>query len=405
MPRRLKRNLLNCPSDDDSDEEVATPSRSNKRKVLSDSEEEAESEAQLNVEEKPSVTEKIKKKSKIRRCVDSSDEENNDANSGDAVNNVTPRAERTRKLEEMRRKVKAKRGVYDSSDEEDDDKSCDGPESGDDDDLPMFENEEELPEEAQKVKNEEELDGDLDDFVVEDDVVEMEEDTEEEEIIQSKKRSKRIKKQKKKVKKIKEESEEEEDSNDDDEEENNYDYANPYKEMDERFDDANIMDVLSKKTEKDKRNAKLYKKEMGKYQFSVRSLNNKAAMISNRERYTSNMDRVKTDRGFKDERNLDVKDEEYHDYVDTCLYGESVRIFPHTKKVSKYRTECGLNGCCRIFEPDETKIIGATKFDTINLQYMKKIGKFGKESFYYICYRHVPEDDQTSDEYESDVDD
>ena len=42
-------------------------------------------------------------------------------------------------------------------------------------------------------------------------------------------------------------------------------------------------------------------------------------------RYALNMDKVKTDRGFKAERNLDVKDDEFYDYVETSAYGELIR--------------------------------------------------------------------------------
>ena len=38
------------------------------------------------------------------------------------------------------------------------------------------------------------------------------------------------------------------------------------------------------------------------------------------------MDKVKTDRGFKAERNLDVKDDEFYDYVETSAYGELIRL-------------------------------------------------------------------------------
>ena len=80
---------------------------------------------------------------------------------------------------------------------------------------------------------------------------------------------------KKKSKAVESEEEEEEE-----EEDTHYSYANPYKEMDDAFDKSDILDILSKNTANDKKNAKLYKKEMGKYQFSVRSEHNKAAKMS-----------------------------------------------------------------------------------------------------------------------------
>ena len=119
------------------------------------------------------------------------------------------------------------------------------------------------------------------------------------------------------------------------------------------------------------------------------------------------MDKVKTDRGFKAERNLDVKDDEFYDYVETSAYGELIRlekpcvmlqcckpfshrIFPHTKKVAKYGAKCALFGCGEVFEVGSTRILGATKFNDINLQFTKKINKFGKEAFHYICFKHLP---------------
>ena len=395
MVRKSKRKVgktLEQEVNESSDEEMFTPSRAKKRKVLSDSEDDDQDEDKFLTsgvdDKKPSL-----KKSKIRRCLDSSDEENVDSNVGEIK---TPKAEREKKLQELRRKVKNKKGLYSSGDESDvNDDDC--PDESDEEDLPMFQHEDVLPEEAE---SDDDPDNDLDGFVVDDNVVEMEqgneseeESEEEEEVKQKKRKSKRIKKQKK-------EKAAEEDG---DSENDNYDYANPYKEMNDQFEDTDIMEVLSKKTAKDRKNAKLYKKEMGKYQFSVRSENNKAAKVSNKVRYATNMDLVKTDRGFKNERNLDVKDAEFYDYVETCLYGESVRIFPHTKRKSKYSVKCGLIGCSEFFTIDETKIVGATKFSDINLQYMKKTNKFGKESYYYICYKHLPNEDDSSDEYQSDI--
>ena len=141
-------------------------------------------------------------------------------------------------------------------------------------------------------------------------------------------------------------------------------------------------------------------------------------------RYALNMDKVKTDRGFKAERNLDVKDDEFYDYVETSAYGELIRlekpfvyitqnvsnlasshrIFPHTKKVAKYGAKCALFGCGEVFEVGSTRILGATKFNDINLQFTKKINKFGKEAFHYICFKHLPNGEgYSTDEYESDV--
>ena len=302
------------------------------------------------------------KKRKILAPVDSSDEENVD------VNIRTPKHERIKKLQQMSKNVQAKKGLYVSSEDE----------SDDEEDLPMFQHEEELPEEALKSETVNE-DSDLEDFVVDDDVVEVEDESEEasgegeeEEAVSTdsesdnkQRKSKRLQtasrklKTKKKTKKSKIRTEEEEE---DEEEEDDYDYANPYVEMDDAMESNDIIDILSKNTAKDKKNAKLYKKEMGKYQFSVRSENNKAAKLSKKARFAINMDQVKTDRGFKVERNLDVKDDEFYDYVERTLFGERLRMFPHTKRYTRYNTRCSLIGCGEKLAAGESRVIGATKF-------------------------------------------
>ena len=302
MARKSKRlkNLVVEKSDiASSDEDIATPSRSGKkRRVLSDSDSD---EGSGNKENFPNISSrddhvesKPKSSKKIRRCVDSSDEE--DSNSNVGVATLTPKAQREKKLHALKRKVQSKKGLYISSDEYDEGESDSPINSEDEDALPMFQHEDAPPEEAGSDDNDEDIDGDLDDFVVDDDHVEMEdnqgeseESESEEEItnVEASKRARRKSNSKKRsrraVKKSKLKSEEENDS--EDENEDNFDYANPYKERDEEFENADIMDILSKKTDKDKKNAKLYKKEMGKYQFSVRSEHNKAAMISKKARY------------------------------------------------------------------------------------------------------------------------
>ena len=410
MVRRSKRNAPVVEQIVESDDEsVATPSRAKKRKVLSDSSDDednvefqAETKSQIKVSEAKPV-----KRSKIKRCLDSSDEENQDQN---VENNLlqTPKADREKKLKAMSQRMRAKKGSYSSSSEEDDDHEG---QSDSDSDLPMFENEEEPPEDA--AADIDDPDADLEGFVVDDDTVEMEEkddnddeedddEEEEEEPIVKFKPNKKVTRKVKKKEEL-DDNEENEDSNSN-ESEDDYDYANPYQQMNEEMENEDIIKLLSKTTAKDKKNAKMYKKEMGKYQFSVRSSRNKAAQISKTARYQINMEKVKTDRGFKDERNLEVKDDEYYDYVETCLFGEQVRIFPHTKKSSKYNSKCAISRCGELFTAGESKIIGCTKFSEFNLQYLKRTTNFGKESFYYICLKHLPVDEnESSDEYQSDI--
>ena len=72
--------------------------------------------------------------------------------------------------------------------------------------------------------------------------------------------------------------------------------------------------------------------------------------------------------------------------------------------MAKYGAKCALFGCGEVFEVGSTRILGATKFNDINLQFTKKINKFGKEAFHYICFKHLPNGEgYSTDEYESDV--
>ena len=151
--------ILKTPTSESSDEDMVTPPQTKKWKILSDSEddigdgENPSDEKKLfssDNDEKPSL-----KKFKIQqRCVDSSDEENDDLN---VRLMKTSKVEREKKLLEMRKKVRAKRRLYSSGDDSDDSQDLG---SGSDD---------------------VDIDGDLEDFVVSDNVVEMEEESEDEE--------------------------------------------------------------------------------------------------------------------------------------------------------------------------------------------------------------------------------
>ena len=102
------------------------------------------------------------RKGKILRCADSSDDET-------TIPEATPKAERMKKLEEMMNRVnakKAKKKVRYSSSTDDQ-----GPgDSADEENLPMWENEEAPPEKAKVFVEdpEEKEDSDLEDFVVSD---------------------------------------------------------------------------------------------------------------------------------------------------------------------------------------------------------------------------------------------
>ena len=116
----------------------------------------------------------------------------------------TSKVERGKKLLEMRKKVRAKRGLYSSGDDSDDSQDL----SSRNDDV--------------------DIDGDLEDFVVSDNVVEMEEEESEDDESEEGSEGEGVQQRGRKPG-------------------GSYVYTNPYKEMDELFEDNDIMKVLSKK--------------------------------------------------------------------------------------------------------------------------------------------------------------
>jgi len=159
---------------------------------------------------------------------------------------------------------------------------------------------------------------------------------------------------------------------------------------------------LSKDTEDDKQNKKKYKEEMGKYQLAIRSSKNKAALTDEKVRYKRNMKLARFDKGLKEDRNLDVKDDEFHNTQEVCLYGERIQIYPHSKRRAKRNGHCELTGCGRTFSADESKIVGAKVWDCFNLMFMKKRTRFDKEAYYWICREHMLNDQDSTDSDDSD---
>ena len=199
--------ILKTPTSESSDEDMVTSFQAKKWKILSDSEDdigdgENPSDEKKNFSSANDEKPPPKKFKKIQqRFVDSSDEENDDLN---VRLMKTSKVEREKKLLEMRKKVRAKRRLYSSGDDSDDSQDL----SSRNDDV--------------------DIDGDLEDFVVSDNVVEMEdgesEDGESEEGSEGGGAQQRVGKPG-----------------------GSYVYINPYKEMDELFEGTNIMEVLSKK--------------------------------------------------------------------------------------------------------------------------------------------------------------
>jgi hypothetical protein len=338
---------------------------------------------------------------KLRRFVESSDDEKSPQQT---ELSATPKAERLKKLREMNKKVRVKKKIYSDSSEESEtgsykDESDKPWLNADEDNLPMFEHEEKPPE----IEEIDEESTDESDFIVPDDE-EVEEDRNIGVKTKRKHKSKVDNSNKAKVHDLSELEGEEDSFEVEDADDECSSYANPYLEgeMNEEDDLKNIVNILSKNTDKDRKNAKKYKKEIGKYQFSIKSEKNKAALVSNRARFNRNMGSIKFDKGLKEERNLDVKDSEYFEFIQTSAYGESVRIFPHTKKVSGHKnSKCSLSGCGEKFVKGVSWIVGVTKFCSINFQYLKKQNQFGKETFYYVCACHLPKFDCNSDQYSS----
>ena len=147
--------------EDDSDENVVFfPSSISKqrRTLASDSDSSSNLETKNDVKFEGVQSElghkaQVRKKIKIRSCLDSSDEENTD------VNIETLKLIRIKKLQQMSKNIQVKKGLYVSSEEE---------------------NEEELPEQVLKSIETVNEDSNLEDFVVDDDVVEMENQTDDE---------------------------------------------------------------------------------------------------------------------------------------------------------------------------------------------------------------------------------
>jgi len=392
-----KKKRKEVPTVDYSSDECTVSFKKKKLAIVSDSESDRENICSHNMKLRTKVEEENtpskSRKKKILRCADSSDD-------NEVASTLTPKQERLKKLHEMKKRVTAKKlHLHSSSGSE-----ASSDEALSDENLPMWKHEETLPPEEVEKKS----DCDLSDFVVDDscegsddikenDLSEAEVKLEEMEGKRKKSKKKRTKKTPKKV-----QSANDEDVTASSEEEP--DYGNPYMQRNDLMETANIMDVLSKNTDKDKRNAKKYKREMGKYQYAVHSDKNKAANLSNKARFAKNMECVKSDRGFKVERNLDVKDEDYYEYKETCLYGERIRLYPHTKRFAKYNSKCAFRGCGKIITMGESRIVGITKFCDVNLKFMKKLNNFGNESFYYVCASHLPKSESGSESYSSNTD-
>jgi len=384
------------------------------------------------------------RKGKILRCADSSDDER-------AIPVPTPKAERMKRLEEMRSKRNAKKSKrkvrYSSSSGSSDDQ---GPgDAADEENLPMWENEEAPPENAKVFVEDpdEKEDSNLQDFVVSDgnEEADMEagrlpdsEDSETEKAATRKKRSGRRKgnlgdlnhsdseasdnieaasskaasrrtrssvkekvnsKERKRGKKAKALiSDTEDGSSPSEETEDETEYVNPYM-VEDKNDLGATLARLRRDTANDRRNKKNYKREVGKYQFECHTSRNKAAKMDERVRFARTMETAKFDQGLKEDRNLDWGDSEFYEYKEANLYGQAFRLYPHTRRITKYSSRCAVSGCCERFQAGESKVIGAMQLDPFSFRFVKKTSNWtGKECFYYVCAEHYPKGEDSSDE-------
>merc|ERR1711872_234651 len=387
-----KRKFSSINLNESSDEEVQVKKK--KVMALESSDEDDQSSTQTNKnheqesdsepkEEKPSVC-----TPRAKRFADSSDDEA-----------PTPKMRRLSQLKRMAEIVNKKksRQIIDFFDEEAGDQKPFDSDMSDEENYPMFEHEDEPPDSADDEKRaepgttKEESEEDDDSFLDDGDVEEgegeendLDDDSGEDDI---------------------DTDEEDGDANSNEESGSEIDncYSNPY--LDSRKEDlgdmySSAIKSLSKSTAEDKANKKKYKEQMGKYQFAVHSLKNKALSVDKRVRYKRNMKVANFDKGLKDIRNLNPEDEEFFNTQEVGLYGEKIQIHPHTKMRSKKGGRCDLTACGRTFVPYDSKIVGAKIFDPFNLAYMKKRTVFGKEASHWICRSHMLHDADSESEEE-----
>jgi len=359
------------------------------------------------------IAKKSRKKIRYSSSSEASEDEDPEHSADEKdIPEATPKEKRLKKLEEMRNKVVAKKSrkhiQYSSSNGESEEE---GPgDSADEDNLPPWENEEAPPEDA-KVFDDDTADkeeSDLEGFVVSDDNEDHDDnagklpDSEDEET-SARRKSRTVKKKQKKVggkdKVVKKRAlieDSEEDGSNSAESEGETDYVNPY--MEEK-DDGDILARLRRDTKNDRKNKKNYKRQLGEYQFACHSDRNKAAAMSEQKRFAKTMETAKFDMGLKQDRNLDWGDSEFYEYKEVHEYGEALRLYPHTRRVTNYSARCALSGCKERFLAGETKIIGAMKLDPFSCRFVKKTSNWtGKQCFFYVCGEHYPKDGDSSDE-------
>jgi len=121
--------------------------------------------------------------------------------------------------------------------------------------------------------------------------------------------------------------------------------------------------------------------------------------MDERVRFARTMETAKFDQGLKEDRNLDWGDSEFYEYKEANLYGQAFRLYPHTRRITKYSSRCAVSGCCERFQAGESKVIGAMQLDPFSFRFVKKTSNWtGKECFYYVCAEHYPKGEDSSDE-------
>jgi len=144
-----------------------------------------------------------------------------------------------------------------------------------------------------------------------------------------------------------------------------------------------ILNDLSRSTQRDKENKDNYMKEHARHQLEIHSATNPGLYLSPQKRFERNRNTAKFDKGLKDDRGIEAQDPEYQNTEDIFVFGEKVKIFPRSKRISYYSQQCGLTKCQKIFQENETEVIEAM------VRSGGRIRLNSRQKSFFICYSHV----------------
>ena len=153
-----------------------------------------------------------------------------------------------------------------------------------------------------------------------------------------------------------------------------------------------IIQTFQRETWNDKLNKERYMEQQGKYQLAIHTPTNPGLHLSPEKRKRRNLRTAKFDKGLKESRGLACRDLEYGDTRDICYNGVTVKVFPGTRRTTRYPgSSCALDTCDQKFTRRE-EIIGALLPRGGSLRADDR----GKR--YWICYSHVTQDSDTDSE-------